>query len=130
MNKKIASLVLLIAVALFGVSAAFAADTIHFAVVGPMTGDSAGQGIQMKAGAQLAVDEINAKGGINGKKLTFEVADDMATPNQAVIVAQKLSLDKKIMFVLGHNNSSCSIAALPMWGPASPSSPPATRTRP
>lgn len=115
MNKKIASLVLLIAVALFGVSTAFAADTIHFAVVGPMTGDSAGQGIQMKAGAQLAVDEINAKGGINGKKLTFEVADDMATPNQAVIVAQKLSLDKKIMFVLGHNNSSCSIAALPMW---------------
>ncbi len=92
---------------------AFAADTIHSGC--RRTGDSAGQGIQMKAGAQLAVDEINAKGGINGKKLTFEVADDMATPNQAVIVAQKLSLDKKIMFVLGHNNSSCSIAALPMW---------------
>jgi branched-chain amino acid transport system substrate-binding protein len=92
-----------------------AAGTIKFLVVGPMTGDSAAQGLQMKAGSQLAVDEINAQGGVNGEKLEFEVADDAGTPNQATIIAQKYSLDKNLLFVLGHNNSSCSIAALPIW---------------
>jgi branched-chain amino acid transport system substrate-binding protein len=80
-----------------------------------MTGDSAAQGLQMKAAAQIAVDEINASGGLAGKKLVFEVADDVATPNQATIIAQKYSLDKNILFILGHNNSSCSLAALPIW---------------
>lgn len=92
-----------------------AADTIKFLVVGPMTGDSAAQGQQMRSGAKIAIEEINAAGGVNGKKMEFEVADDVGTPNQATLIAQKYSLDKNILFVLGHNNSSCSIASLPIW---------------
>jgi len=89
-------------------------QNIKFAVVSPMTGDSAAQGIQIKNGATLAVDEINAKG-IKGKKLEFIVGDDMANPNQATLVAQKFAADKTLLFVLGHNNSGCSISALPIY---------------
>lgn len=100
---------------LMGASASYGAETIKFLVVGPMTGDSAAQGLQMRNAAKIAVDEINAAGGINGKKMAFAVADDVGTPNQATLIAQKYSLDKNILFVLGHNNSSCSIASLPIW---------------
>jgi ABC-type branched-chain amino acid transport systems, periplasmic component len=112
MKKLVLLSVLLIC---FGATTCMAADTIKFLVVGPMTGDSAAQGLQMRAGAKIAIDEINAAGGVNGKKLAFEVADDVGTPNQATLIAQKYSLDKNILFVLGHNNSSCSIASLPIW---------------
>jgi branched-chain amino acid transport system substrate-binding protein len=92
-----------------------AADKILFAICGPMTGDSAAIGIQEKNGAIIAVDEINAAGGISGKKLEFIVGDDMANPNQATILAQKLASNKDILFVLGHVNSGCSLSALPIY---------------
>lgn len=111
--KKLVLLSLLLVC--IGATSGFAADTIKFLVVGPMTGDSAAQGQQMRAGAKIAIEEINAAGGVNGKKMAFEVADDVGTPNQATLIAQKYSLDKDLLFVLGHNNSSCSIASLPIW---------------
>lgn len=92
-----------------------AAGRILFAVTGPMTGDSAAIGIQEKNGATIAVDEINAAGGIGGKKLEFVVGDDIANPNQASILAQKLSDNDEILFILGHVNSGCSLSALPIY---------------
>ncbi len=92
-----------------------AQEKILFAIAGPMTGDSAAQGIQMRNGATIAVDEINAAGGIQGKKLEFIVGDDIANPNQATVVAQKFATDNNILFILGHNNSGCSISALPIY---------------
>ncbi len=93
----------------------FTSGTIKFAVVGPMTGDGAAMGIHEKNGAQIAVDEINANGGVNGKKLEFIVGDDDQNPNLATVLAQKVSSDKGVKFVLGHINSSCSIASLPIY---------------
>lgn len=92
-----------------------ASDTIKFAVVGPMTGDGAAMGIHEKNGVQIAVDEINAAGGINGKKLEFIVGDDDQNPNLATVVAQKVTSDQEVLFAVGHINSSCSIAALPIY---------------
>lgn len=112
MKKRIVLSLLLICL---GITTSSAAETIKFLVVGPMTGDSAAQGLQMKSGAKIAIDEINASGGVDGKKMEFEVADDVGTPNQATLIAQKYSLDRNLLFVLGHNNSSCSIASLPIW---------------
>lgn len=114
--KKITVLLSLIAtISLVTATSCWAADTIKFLVVGPMTMDSAAQGIQMKIGTQIAVDEINAKGGINGKKLEFEVADDASNPNQASMIAQKYAGNKDLLFVLGHINTGCSLASLPTF---------------
>jgi branched-chain amino acid transport system substrate-binding protein len=113
-SKIILSLYILILAVMFSASC-FAAEKILFAVVGPMTGDSAAQGFEMQIGTKLAVNEINESGGVNGKEFEFIVGDDIANPNQAVILAQKFSANKNLLFVLGHNNSSCSISSLPTW---------------
>ena len=59
------------------------AQDIKIAVVGPITGSNAAIGEQMKRGAMMAVQDINAKGGVLGKKLALEVADDACDPKQA-----------------------------------------------
>ncbi|MGY4372013.1 hypothetical protein ACVW1A_008078 [Bradyrhizobium sp. LB1.3] len=63
-------------------SAAFAQD-VNIAVAGPMTGGESAFGRQMKNGAEMAVADINAAGGVNGKKLALSVEDDACDPKQA-----------------------------------------------
>ncbi len=115
MFRYIKQLFVAAVLSMFFVASGIAAETIKFAVVGPMTGDGAAMGIHEKNGAQIAVDEINAGGGVNGKKLEFTVGDDDQNPNLATILAQKISSDKEIGFVVGHINSSCSISSLPTY---------------
>jgi len=91
-------------------SGAATAQDISVAVVGPMTGSEASFGQQFRNGAELAVAEINAAGGLLGKKLKLEVGDDACDPKQAVSVAQKM-VGMKIPFVVGHFCSSTSIPA-------------------
>lgn len=90
-------------------------ETIRFAVVGPLTGDQSEQGNNEVRGAQMAVDEINAAGGINGKMLELVPFDDLGTPNQAVTIAEKIAADKTIEFVLANLNSGCVVAAQPTY---------------
>lgn len=85
-------------------------EGIRIAVAGPMTGQYAAFGEQMKRGAQMAVDDINARGGINGKKLLLEVADDACDPKQAVSIANQMA-SRGVIFVAGHYCSSTSIPA-------------------
>ena len=86
-------------------------EAIRFAVCGPMTGDSAEQGLLQMNGCQMAVDEINAAGGVNGRQLDMVCYDDQASPNQAVIVAEKVAADPTIEYVISHINSGGTIAA-------------------
>ncbi len=79
-------------------------------VAGPMTGALAVYGQQMKNGAEMAVADITAKGGLLGKPLTLMIGDDQADPKQGVSVANKLAGDGA-KFVAGHLNSGVSIAA-------------------
>ena len=67
------------------------AQDISVAVAGPMTGGQATFGRQMKNGAEQAVADINAAGGVLGKKLKLEIGDDACDPKQARSVAEKLS---------------------------------------
>ena len=90
-------------------SAAFAQD-VTIAVAGPMTGGESAFGRQMKNGAEMAVADINAAGGVNGKKLALDVEDDACDPKQARSVAEKIA-GAKIPFVAGHYCSSSSIPA-------------------
>jgi branched-chain amino acid transport system substrate-binding protein len=90
-------------------SAAFAED-ITIAVAGPMTGTESAFGRQMKNGADMAVADINAAGGVLGKKLALDVEDDACDPKQARSVAEKIG-GMGIPFVAGHYCSSSSIPA-------------------
>ena len=102
-------------------------DTIKIGVAGPMTGDQAKMGNDLKNGVELAVSEWNEKGGILGKKIELFVEDDQHDPKLAVTVANKLS-NSGAAGVIGHWNSSASIPAsevykdrgnIPMITPAS-----------
>jgi branched-chain amino acid transport system substrate-binding protein len=93
---------------LFGGAAS--AQDITIGVAGPMTGQYASFGQQLKNGADLVVADINAAGGVLGKKLKLEIGDDACDPKQARAVAEKLS-GLKVPFVAGHFCSSSSIPA-------------------
>jgi branched-chain amino acid transport system substrate-binding protein len=83
---------------------------ISIATVGPITGEYASFGAQMKAGLEQAVADINAKGGVLGQKLVAEIGDDACDPKQAVAVANQLA-GKGVVFVAGHFCSGSSIPA-------------------
>ena len=75
-----------------------------------MTGQYAAFGEQLKRGAQMAVADINAAGGVNGKKLELTIGDDACDPKQATAVANTMVSDK-VVFVAGHFCSGSSIPA-------------------
>jgi branched-chain amino acid transport system substrate-binding protein len=87
-----------------------ATGDIVIAVAGPMTGDLAAFGEQLKRGAEKAIADINAKGGVNGRQLKLEIGDDQCDPKQAVQVANDL-VKKGVVFVAGHFCSGSSIPA-------------------
>src|SRR3990167_8003750 len=64
--------------------------SVKIGAVLPLTGDSAAWGEQGKYGIELAVEEINSKGGINGKNLEVVYEDSQAIPKNAVTSIQKL----------------------------------------
>jgi branched-chain amino acid transport system substrate-binding protein len=83
---------------------------LKLGVAGPMTGTDAAFGAQLKNGAEQAVADINAAGGINGQQIELTVGDDAADPRQGVSVANNF-LGEGIHFVVGHFNSGVSIPA-------------------
>lgn len=108
MKRYVTGVVAAAAVALAGVSAAKA--DIVIATAGPMTGQYASFGQQMKAGAEQAVADINAKGGVLGQKLVLHIGDDACDPKQAVAVANQM-VNKGVIFMAGHFCSGSSIPA-------------------
>jgi branched-chain amino acid transport system substrate-binding protein len=93
-------------------------EPIVFGMAAPMTGDAAEYGTQLKRGVGMAVDEINAAGGINGQQVTLDICDDKCDPYEASLCAQKFVADKKIFAVIGHVCSSCTLAAGPIYDKA------------
>jgi branched-chain amino acid transport system substrate-binding protein len=94
------------AVALAGSAAA----QIKMGVAGPITGPNAAFGAQLKNGADQAVADINAAGGILGQKITLGYGDDVSDPKQGVSVANKFTGDG-VKFVVGHFNSGVTMPA-------------------
>lgn len=85
-----------------------AIETIKIAVAGPLTGKDAAFGSQLKNGAVQGVEDINAAGGILGKKVELSIEDDNADPKQGVSIANKIA-GEGVKFVIGHFNSGVSI---------------------
>jgi branched-chain amino acid transport system substrate-binding protein len=95
-------------------------DTIRLGVAGPFTGSGSVYGEMIWFAAQVALVEINKEqGGIewNGKRhlLEFAKGDDQSKNDQAQIVANKFAADPQICLVVGHFNSSCSLAGKPIY---------------
>ncbi len=100
----------LAAVALTVISAASARTEILIATAGPFTGRNIFRGEQIQHGAELAVADINERGGVLGERVELLIADDACDPEQAVAVANKLVSDG-VVFVAGHVCSHSSIPA-------------------
>lgn len=90
-------------------------DTITIGASLPMTGSVALNGEMILEGIQMAVDECNEAGGIDGKEVVIDAQDDQAEPNQAASVANMMSADEKIVAIIGSLKSSCTLAAAPIY---------------
>src|SRR5436190_18953577 len=74
------------------------------------------RGVSMKHAAELAVREVNARGGIRGRALALRIMDDSGRPDVAIRIAQQLAEDPAVVVVIGHLNSSASLAAGRIYG--------------
>ena len=92
-------------------------EPVKMAVAGAMTGPLAPMGEQMRQGATLAVENINAEGGVLGHRIVLETADDEGDPEQAEAVARRLA-KKGVKFVIGHYNSGPSMYASEVYAKA------------
>jgi branched-chain amino acid transport system substrate-binding protein len=101
---------LLLPAALAVLAAGPALADITVGLAGPITGPNAVFGEQMRKGAEMAVADLNAKGGVNGQKLRIVLGDDASNPSQGVAVANKMASDGAVL-VVGHFNSAVSIPA-------------------
>jgi branched-chain amino acid transport system substrate-binding protein len=102
---------IVVAVALATSCSAFAADTIKIGVSGPYTGGSSPMGASMRDGVRLAAAEINAKGGILGRKIELVERDDEAKNERGVQVSQELINKEHVVATLGFINTGVSLAA-------------------
>ncbi len=84
---------------------------------GPMTGPRAWSGQQFERGAEQAVADINAAGGVLGESLKLVVGDDASDAQQAKAVANKLVADG-VVLVIGHRSSDMTGAASPIYARA------------
>jgi len=103
---RLLAISLLAALSLCGAASA----EIRLGVGVPVTGSDATFGAQIRMGAEQAVADINAAGGILGQKASVEVGDDAADPKQGVSVANKFVGDQ-VAFVVGHFNSGVTMPA-------------------
>ena len=97
-----------------GVSSAKpAAETgpIKIGEYGSLTGSTATFGISTRNGVQLAIDEINAAGGVKGRQLQVLVEDDQGKPEEAAAVVHTLINQDKVVAMIGEVASSRSLAA-------------------
>ena len=117
--KKFAQLV--IGAGLTATAIAFAAATcvavaedIKIGIPGPVTGPVAFLGQHVKWGAELAVDEINAAGGVAGRKISFTMQDSACRPADSVAAAEKLLSADKVDVLLGDICSGATLALMPI----------------
>jgi branched-chain amino acid transport system substrate-binding protein len=102
--KKFLSFVLVVCIAM--AMPAFAEETIKVGIILPLTGDKAKFGEIEKRSFELALEEINKAGGINGKKLEFLFEDDTGRPDVARSAAEKLITKDKVVMLGGGYGSS------------------------
>ncbi|MGA9664921.1 MAG: ABC transporter substrate-binding protein [Gallionella sp.] len=109
MNIKIKTVIS--AIALAASISAFAAEPIKIGVSGPFTGGSSPMGISMLDGVKLAVSEINAKGGVLGRKIDLIERDDQADNSRGLQVTQELVNKEGVVASVGFINTGVALTA-------------------
>ncbi len=103
-------LALVLCISLGAGGTAFAADTIKIGILGPFTGSLAFNAGEMKKGMMLALDEVNMKGGLFGKKVEIAFADTECKPDKGLAAVKKLVTRDNVLVVGGGYCSSVNIA--------------------
>lgn len=93
-------------------------QTLKIGLATPLTGTSAQDGQSIQNGVNLAVKLCNEAGGINGKQVEVVAEDDKGDSSEAATVANKLAQDEDILAIVGHFNSSCTLAGAPIYNQA------------
>jgi branched-chain amino acid transport system substrate-binding protein len=89
-------------------------DPIRVGYLPALTGPSSSTGVGISRGTQLAVQEINAAGGINGRQLELVVRDTQSDPTKAVNASAELTNQEQVQVVFGPLNSGESLAVVPL----------------
>ncbi|MFW6024559.1 MAG: ABC transporter substrate-binding protein [Dichotomicrobium sp.] len=95
------------------VGSAQAQDTIKIGVTQPLTGAVAASGNYVVNGARIAEEEINAAGGVLGKKIELVVEDNKSNPREAVATAEKLIVRDEVPVLMGAWSSTYTLAVMP-----------------
>ncbi len=106
-------LLLVGAASLLLLTPAAAQETMKVGLVAAMSGQSAKSGEAIVRGLNIAIDEINAKGGVLGKKLELVVRDDESNPAKGVVAARELVQREKVVALFGGLDTPVSIAIVP-----------------
>ncbi|MEA4970541.1 MAG: ABC transporter substrate-binding protein [Candidatus Pelethousia sp.] len=89
-------------------------ETVKFALIAPLNGSNAEFGKTYQTAVTMAVEEINANGGVNGRKLVFEVFDSKGDAATSADMCRKISDDPSMIAILGDYSSSCCMANAPI----------------
>ena len=95
--------------------AVLAQETVKFGVSLPITGDMAEYGSFLRNGIELAIDQANADGGVDGKMIELVIEDSRGDPREAVLVAERFVANDEILLEIGDFTSSASMAAAPVY---------------
>ena len=86
---------------------------IKIGVIEPLSGPVAASGNYVRMGAEIARDWINARGGVNGRKIELVIEDNKSDPKEAASAAEKLIVRDKVPAIMGAWGSSMTLAAMP-----------------
>ena len=86
---------------------------IKIGVIEPLSGPVAASGNYVRMGAEIARDWVNARGGVNGRKIELIIEDNKSDPKEAASAAEKLIVRDKVPAIMGAWGSSMTLAAMP-----------------
>ncbi len=112
-NSMIIQILAITVFALSLITDAPAQSTIQIGLVQPLTGAFAAAGTDVVNGAKIAADEINAKGGVLGKKVELITEDTKSNPTEAAAVTEKLIVRDKVPVLMGASASTATLAVMP-----------------
>ena len=92
-----------------------AGETVKIGLCSPITGNYAESGENFKYSAEMAIERINAEGGVLGRQVELVVMDSKGDPKEAALIAQKFTEDPEIVAEVGDFTSTCCMAAAPIY---------------